>query len=359
MGGGCDVRFMGRGVVRIGGGALQSSADVAGEPALMRGIRLHAATEHRRSGGLFDPLRSDTYALAEQVTTIATRAHVISLDEVLDHLVEGRPFPARAVHLSIDEGYLGTLEAAELLDRNRLPWTLFVTVGAVIDRSLPWFVRLADAVSVSTNVLDGDGMLHDLSDNDGKTRFFSRASAVVRGAGANQEEVANLILGLPGMSQPDETRWPFLQIAQVRELMASGVTIGSHATSHVDLVGITAQRLETEVSGSRRRLAAALEQPVRFFAYSGGRHDRRARSLVQQEYQLAVDCSPSVPGQTRYRLGRHDAGHDRLGVDVALGDARRATAPVGRSLGKLLRRSSGRLLIAPRSARPQRTQGER
>jgi peptidoglycan/xylan/chitin deacetylase (PgdA/CDA1 family) len=326
----------------------------------MRGILLHATAEHRRNPGLFDPLRTDTYQLAEQIAAIATRSRVMSLEEVLDHLVEGRPFPAHAVHVSIDQGYLGTLEAAELLERHRLPWALFVTVGTVMDRRSPWFVRLADAVSVSSNVLDANGMLHDLSDSDGKHRFFSLASAAVRGAGPNEEEAAALILDLPGMSQPDETRWPFLELEHVRELHGAGVTIGSHAMSGTDLVGLSAMRLGTEVSASRERLARALGQPVCFFAYPGDRSDRRARSLVRREYELALGGShPGLGGETRYRLARHDAGHDRRGVDLALGDVHDVSAAVGDNLRRIIDRSQARRLMHSHTSRPVRTQRSR
>ena len=50
---------------------------------------------------------------------------VLSLAEVHDHLREGRPLPRRAVHISFDDGYRNNLVAAEILQRHRLPWTLF------------------------------------------------------------------------------------------------------------------------------------------------------------------------------------------------------------------------------------------
>jgi peptidoglycan/xylan/chitin deacetylase (PgdA/CDA1 family) len=314
----------------------------------VHGILLHAACEQRRQSGLFDPFTTDTYALAEQIATVASRARVVSLDEVLDHLAEGQPLPAHAVHLSIDQGYVGTLVAAELLERYRLPWTLFVTVDAALDRRLPWFVRLADAVSVSRTVLDPSGRLHDLSDTDGKQRFFSRAAMGLRSRRVDQEEALARFLDLPGMSQPDQSRWPFLEIEHLRELHGAGVAIGCHPASDIGLAGLPEERLEIEISGSRKRLAEFLHSPVRFFAFPYGFSDRRSRSLVRREYELAVGDPGELLGGVRYRLLRRDAGFDRPGIDSALDLGGLTRGQVRTHVRRVGHRLSVRRSITPR-----------
>ena len=48
-----------------------------------------------------------------------------------------------------------------------------------------------------------------------------------------------------------DTPWPLLSAAQVGELSAAGLEIGSHSATHIRLAGTDADQLATEVSGSR------------------------------------------------------------------------------------------------------------
>jgi peptidoglycan/xylan/chitin deacetylase (PgdA/CDA1 family) len=284
----------------------------------MRGLLLHPVTARRQHPEYPDPVLIDVHNLARQVGALSTRARVVPIAEIVDHLAEGRPSPPGTVHLSIDDGFAGTLAAAEVLDRHRLPWTLFVTADAVLDGRAPWFVRIADAVWASSNVLDTNGHLHDVSDADGKAGFLRMAMATVLAAPVGQQaDIIGRILSLPGMAAPDGTRWPFLRLDELKELASAGVTIGSHSATHADLTRVRREQLEEEVA-ARRRLEAVLGVPVLYFAYPHGRHNRLVRQAVRREHELAVGGRVTGWRETRFSLGRHDVGSDRRGLDLAL-----------------------------------------
>jgi peptidoglycan/xylan/chitin deacetylase (PgdA/CDA1 family) len=85
--------------------------------------------------------------------------------------------------------------------------------------------------------------------------------------------------------------WPLLSAAQVGELAAAGMEIGSHSRTHVRLAGLDAGQLETEISGSRASLGELLGAPVRGFAYPYGSMDAAARRAVHDagyDYACAV-----------------------------------------------------------------------
>jgi peptidoglycan/xylan/chitin deacetylase (PgdA/CDA1 family) len=63
----------------------------------------------------------------------------------------------------------------------------------------------------------------------------------------------------------------FLGAAQVRKLDRAGMDIGAHTRHHVDLLQLSGQALDSEVSGSRRDLEQVLGHPVYSFAYPFGR----------------------------------------------------------------------------------------
>jgi peptidoglycan/xylan/chitin deacetylase (PgdA/CDA1 family) len=58
--------------------------------------------------------------------------HFVTLDEVRRHLKEGRPFPAKSVLVTIDDGYESTYtHAFPYLKKNDIPWVLYVYTEAI------------------------------------------------------------------------------------------------------------------------------------------------------------------------------------------------------------------------------------
>jgi peptidoglycan/xylan/chitin deacetylase (PgdA/CDA1 family) len=98
---------------------------------------------------------------------------------------------------------------------------------------------------------------------------------------------------LGGSNEWDEgPRWPLMSAAQVREVAAAGMEIGSHSTSHVRLAGLDAGQLKAQVGESRASLADLTGTPVRGFAYPYGSMDAAARSAVRDagyDYACAVE----------------------------------------------------------------------
>lgn len=73
----------------------------------------------------------------------------------------------------------------------------------------------------------------------------------------------------------------YLTIAQMREMMAHGMDIGSHTRTHVYLPELTEQEQIEEIQGSKKRLEEILGVPVKYFAYPGGGFTERIKELVR------------------------------------------------------------------------------
>ncbi len=135
--------------------------------------------------------------------------------------------------------------------------------------------------------------------DDGYTNVLEAALPELqrRGFGAS----AYIISGyLGGTNDWDEGPvWPLLTAGQVRELAAAGIEIGSHSATHPRLVGVSAERLTAEVSGSRASLARLLGAPIRGFAYPYGSMDAAARRAVRDagyDYACAVQATVAELG---------------------------------------------------------------
>jgi len=94
---------------------------------------------------------------------------------------------------------------------------------------------------------------------------------------------------------------------QVRGLLRSGWELDAHSVTHPDLTRVSDQRLEAEVTGSRRALQRTFGAPVNFFAYPYGRQDARVRAAVRRAGFLgATTTRPqfATPRTDPFALGR-------------------------------------------------------
>jgi len=93
----------------------------------------------------------------------------------------------------------------------------------------------------------------------------------------------------------------------VRELVAEGMTIGSHTVTHPELTGIPPDQARKEIVDSRKRLEDAFGVAVESFAYPRGKHDAATMEMVREAgYGLAASTlrgNRNGPGD-RWRLKR-------------------------------------------------------
>jgi peptidoglycan/xylan/chitin deacetylase (PgdA/CDA1 family) len=139
---------------------------------------------------------------------------VVSLDDVLDHYVDGRPLPPGAVLITFDDGYLDNLEnAVPILQRYGYPAVLFAPIGFLgARRPLPHDEHLA-------------------------------ARGIVN---------------------------PTLDWNRLAELEQAGVRVESHGIGHRPLADLEVDEAAREITLSKLRLEEALGRPVRAFAYVKG-----------------------------------------------------------------------------------------
>ena len=140
---------------------------------------------------------------------------VVDLDAVLDHYVDGKALPERAVLITFDDGYHDNLDnAAGVLQQVRLPGRA---------------VRSASAIS--TTVIRS------------RTRSIwqRRGSSTARSSGS-----------------------------ELADLEREGIRIESHGISHRPLADLEVDEAAREIALSKLRLEERLGRPVRAFSYVKG-----------------------------------------------------------------------------------------
>jgi peptidoglycan/xylan/chitin deacetylase (PgdA/CDA1 family) len=162
--------------------------------------------------------------------------NVISFNDLLDRL-ENRQDISRTLVITFDDGYRDNYEiAAPVLHQLGLPACFFIATDFIGSSIIPWW--------------DWDKGIH--------------------------------------------SRW--MSWDQVRALRAEGFEIGAHTCTHPDLATLSDAEVEREISSSKARLEAELEEPTVLFSYPYGRKNQmtdNARRLVRS---LNLRCCPSAYG---------------------------------------------------------------
>lgn len=159
------------------------------------------------------------------------RYRVIGLDEALRCLCGEQPMPQHAVVLTFDDGYQNFYDSAfPVLKRYGFPASVFL-VANLLGRDPEWLV--------------GENMI-----------------------------------STPLMS-PDT----------IRTLRRKGILFGSHALSHPRLSQISQEQMRSEVSLSKAKIEAVLEEEVEFFCYPYGDFDDQVVAAVREAgYKAALSC---------------------------------------------------------------------
>jgi len=214
-----------------------------------------------------------------QIAYLSRHYRVIRIEEVVQCLAGGTPFPARAAAITFDDGYADNRNAAlPLLRKHGVSAMFYVTAGPVIERRrfwVGWLQRaignardpgaIADAMSVprheieASRGIDRQGLIDTISQRiNGGSRE------------AREETLARLQHSLErdGPS-PDGVDFMMNQ-NDLRALLASGMEIGSHTVSHTVLTGLDDSEAADELGTAREMLEQAISVPVTNLAYPNG-----------------------------------------------------------------------------------------
>lgn len=74
----------------------------------------------------------------------------------------------------------------------------------------------------------------------------------------------------------------FMTWDQIRELKASGVTIGAHGAAHTHLVAMTLEQVRADIDRAARRIAQELGEPPILFSYPYGEMSSTVRGAISE-----------------------------------------------------------------------------
>lgn len=180
----------------------------------------------------------------------------IGMDDVVKavSLNDFSELPANPLVITFDDGYIGNEELIDLFKKYRIPAAIFCVAGLINTNRKLWFDLLPH---------HGEKMkwLKSLPDQERRKMLKKKF---------NHEDTTEY-------STPT-----VLSQVQVRRLVESGCTIGSHTMYHPLLDKCSDEVGYRECNESRVLLAQIAGTNVDHFALPGGSYDRRVREWVQQ-----------------------------------------------------------------------------
>jgi peptidoglycan/xylan/chitin deacetylase (PgdA/CDA1 family) len=249
-----------------------------------------------------------------QMALLRRRYPVLPLGEAVRCLEEGT-LPRRAVSITFDDGYIDNYEYAwPILEKYRIPATLFLVTGAVDGRLRFWWDEVA-AILAAVRGESGTGLVR-LLDELLEARNPTVRAVVDRLNAMNASDRGRALARLRDVAPAGtaDAAPPAMSWEQVREMLGAGVDFGAHTVSHVFVDELSGDALRDEILGSVRILGERLSQPCEFFSFPRGRASEESlRVLREAGIRAAVT---TVPGTNRagcepLRLRRLDAGYCR------------------------------------------------
>ncbi len=212
----------------------------------------------------------------DQIGYLKSRFRLLSLDEML---AAGPELNLRepSVLITFDDGYRDNLEVAvPILQQLDVPATFFLPTDFLDRPHLFWWDRLALILYRTTAdriVLEAPVPI------DLDLRTMSRDAAIAHAVGPLLDADPNTIepwldrlekCADVSIANEDEARNLLMDWNGARELLAAGMSVGSHARSHRNLARLDPDVQREELAGSKTRLESALGSVVSAVAYPYG-----------------------------------------------------------------------------------------
>ena len=200
----------------------------------------------------------------------------ISLEDLLLQVKSKSFVHSRQVFLSFDDGWNGNLRLLPLLERYRIPVTIFVSVNPVLNGNFWWEYVRCDM---------GHRQLQELK----------------------QGSYVELLKQVEESMSRHQLSRSAIDLAQLKQLSQSSmVTIGSHTMSHPLLNKIADGQLEQELADSKKVLHDVTGEDIRGFSYPNGNYTKREVDAVKRYYDCAFTTVADYisPGNSQYELPR-------------------------------------------------------
>lgn len=284
---------------------------------------------HRIAEPLFDPwaLSVSPPRFAEQIDWLKRHRLPMSMDEFVSRLTQ-RELPSRAVAITFDDGYLDNLMSAKpVLERERVPATVFVATGFLGSQAAFWWDELVDLILARRDAADMElrtpngtwrivlpavRTIEELSPGwraweepvtERQKCYLDVWDGLRRLGNAQREAVMLDLRRFLGHSQAPCESLP-MQPKDIATLIEGGIiTIGGHTRTHPALGMLGPEDQRDEIESGRLDCQEISRMDVPGFAYPYGNIGPDTAALVRGAgFQWACSTESLAVNRADYRL---------------------------------------------------------
>lgn len=265
-----------------------------------------------------DLISASAQRFHEQMAFLRKRFHPMRFDEVLERVERGQRLPPRAVLVSFDDGYDDNHRVAFPILRDLGMSAMFFVSTGHVDTGLPfaydWLVHMICSAHASTLHAPELGIEATLPTTTSARRELAR-EVLGRLKSLDDAAQATLMARL-------EREWGFdrasghrdctpMRWDKLREMLGSGMEVGSHGVTHRMLAKLSNADLRHELHGSRETIDRELGVAAHVLAYPVGGPDAFDARVIEvaREAGYRMACSymsgtDRIDPASRYALRR-------------------------------------------------------
>jgi peptidoglycan/xylan/chitin deacetylase (PgdA/CDA1 family) len=253
----------------------------------------------------------------------------VSLEELVAHVEEGRPFEQKMVCFTVDDGYWDQAEfGGELFAQYDCPATFFFSTGFLDgdlwlwDSRVEYILQQTDRAEIElTRTLP---LRLDLRRQSRTAWAVDTVRRLTRIHAGKLGEVIEELAEVCGVEVPDTPPKQFAPMSwdDARTLRRRGMRIGPHSVTHSLLARLEAPQARAEVEESWARIREEIDDPTAIFAYPSGRDvdfGQRDEEIVRSlGFRAGVSA---IPGYLRWRHARRELfSIRRFGMPSSMSD---------------------------------------
>jgi peptidoglycan/xylan/chitin deacetylase (PgdA/CDA1 family) len=229
--------------------------------------------------------------------------HPISMDEVVDCHLSGKPYPANAFAITFDDGFENNYSvAAPILKDLGIPATFYITTGFIQNNAMSWIDRIEHCLEHTQNVLlrlPWSDVKHTIKNPEDAIHILN----IIRNTVKNNPDidintlVSNIYdqCGLEGVCQSSDPLDKKMTWDQIRLLNDDeSFTIGGHTHSHAILSFLNAKELRNEISQSLGLLKEKSCVFTKHYSYPEGLAYCYSDSVIEELQNHGIVCSPTA-----------------------------------------------------------------
>jgi peptidoglycan/xylan/chitin deacetylase (PgdA/CDA1 family) len=255
----------------------------------------HSKPEIFLDGNLVQP-----EVFRQQLQFLKSHYHVIHPEDFRAWVEQGKPLPPRAVLLTCDDGLLNTMTDMLPILRSESVSCLFFVTGASSGENpgMLWYEELYFLMRIKPlDEADLQLPVEECAECRPSESFQARWWRIVRRASRlnarARADWMDRVRTESGMTQVfhSERRWRLLNIAELKQLAETGMSIGAHTLSHPILSLCSEEEARREIQESKNAIEHALGSSVWAFAYPFGNPSTMGEREVRLAREAGFACA--------------------------------------------------------------------